>query len=163
MVLVGMGEEPGRQPSEAPKLPVPGESAEPGKDAEKPSDPEPVGNAETEPALPDAEPGKTESGKDSGKTDVPEDFGPSPTYGTVRRSVIEEADFINTIGINFVYIEPGSFMMGSPEDEQGRFGNETQHRVTLTRSFHMQTTEVTQGQRKQFVADTGYIGDGKNY
>ena len=30
--------------------------------------------------------------------------------------------------------------------EPERFDNETQHQVTLTRGFYMQTTEVTQGQ-----------------
>jgi len=49
-------------------------------------------------------------------------------------------------GIEFVYIPPGSFMMGSPTNESGRGFRETQHRVTLTKGFSMQTTEVTQGQ-----------------
>ncbi len=49
-------------------------------------------------------------------------------------------------GINFIYISPGSFMMGSPVDESGRYENETQHQVTLTHGFYLQTTEVTQGQ-----------------
>ncbi len=38
--------------------------------------------------------------------------------------------------------------MGSPTAELGRDGDETQHSVTLTRSFLMQSTEVTQGQWK---------------
>ncbi len=52
----------------------------------------------------------------------------------------------NSIGMTFVYIKSGTFMMGSPADEPGRFKDETQHQVTLTRGFYMQTTEVTQGQ-----------------
>ena len=36
--------------------------------------------------------------------------------------------------------------MGSPPDEPERFNNETQHKVTLTNGYYMQTTEVTQGQ-----------------
>ena len=53
------------------------------------------------------------------------------------------------LGMNFVYIKPGSFMMGSPSDEPERQGlRETQHRVTLTKGFYLQTTEVTQGQWK---------------
>ena len=43
----------------------------------------------------------------------------------------------------FVYFAPGSFTMGSPSDEPGRSGDETQHQVTLTRGFYMMQTEVT--------------------
>jgi formylglycine-generating enzyme required for sulfatase activity len=52
----------------------------------------------------------------------------------------------NNLGMKFVYIKPGSFMMGSPSSESGRDNDETQHRVTLTEGFYLQTTEVTQGQ-----------------
>jgi len=45
-------------------------------------------------------------------------------------------------GIEFVYIPPGSFMMGSPTN----YDEEKQHHVILTKGFSMQTTEVTQGQ-----------------
>lgn len=57
-----------------------------------------------------------------------------------------KAGFANTIGMKFVYIQPGTFMMGSPSSEPGRDDDERQHRVTLTRGYKMQTTEVTQGQ-----------------
>ncbi len=52
----------------------------------------------------------------------------------------------NSLGMEFVYIPPGSFMMGSPVNEDGRDNDETQHRVTLSRGYYMQTMEVTQGQ-----------------
>jgi len=54
----------------------------------------------------------------------------------------------NSLGMDFVYIKPGTFMMGSPLDEPGRHKGEKQHRVTLTKGFYVQTTEVTQGQWK---------------
>ena len=57
-----------------------------------------------------------------------------------------EQKITNSIGMTFVYIKPGTFMMGSPPNEPGRDNGETQHQVTLTRGFYMQTTEVTQGQ-----------------
>ena len=41
---------------------------------------------------------------------------------------------------------PGGFTMGSPANEPGRGADETQHQVTLTRSFLMKATEVTQGE-----------------
>jgi formylglycine-generating enzyme required for sulfatase activity len=59
----------------------------------------------------------------------------------------------NSLGMAFVYIAPGSFMMGSPSDEPGRGNDETQRRVTLTKGFYMQTTEVTQGQWKAVMGN----------
>ena len=41
---------------------------------------------------------------------------------------------------------PEGFTMGSPPAEPGRDGDETQHAVTLTRSFLLKSTEVTQGE-----------------
>lgn len=49
-------------------------------------------------------------------------------------------------GIELVYIPAGTFMMGSPEDEAGRFGYEVQHRVTISKGFYMGKYEVTQAQ-----------------
>ena len=43
------------------------------------------------------------------------------------------------------WIEPGSFLMGSPEDERKRIaGRERQHEVTLSRGYWIGVTEVTQ-------------------
>jgi formylglycine-generating enzyme required for sulfatase activity len=57
------------------------------------------------------------------------------------------------ISFSFVPITPGSFVMGSPESEIGRQSNETEHQVTLTTSYYMQTTEVTQAQWKAVMGD----------
>ena len=59
-------------------------------------------------------------------------------------------------GAKFVYISPSEFMMGSPENESGRSDNETLHRVRLTRGFYMQTTQVTVGQWRIFINNTGF-------
>ena len=64
--------------------------------------------------------------------------------------------FTNSLGMEFVRIEPGSFMMGSPEDEPKRDDDEKQHRVTLTKGFYMGTMEVTVADWKAFVKATGY-------
>ncbi|OQX16650.1 MAG: hypothetical protein BWK80_40035 [Desulfobacteraceae bacterium IS3] len=64
-----------------------------------------------------------------------------------------EKKFTNSIGMEFVYIPPGSFMMGSPENEPDRDDDEKQHKVTLTKGFYMQTTEVTQGQWKAVMGN----------
>jgi formylglycine-generating enzyme required for sulfatase activity len=54
--------------------------------------------------------------------------------------------FSNDLGMTFNLIPAGTFMMGSPETELGRYDDEIPHEVTLTQAFYMQTTEVTQGQ-----------------
>jgi hypothetical protein len=43
-------------------------------------------------------------------------------------------------------IPAGSFLMGSPEDEEERFDDETQHTVEITQPFLLKTTPVTQGE-----------------
>ena len=53
----------------------------------------------------------------------------------------------------FVYIAPGTFMMGSPSNEDGRGLTETQHQVTLRRGFYLQTTEVTQGEWRRVMGN----------
>ncbi len=59
--------------------------------------------------------------------------------------------FTNEFGMKFVYIPPGTFIMGSPVDEQYRNNDEDLHPVTLTKGFFMQTTEVTQRQWKALM------------
>ncbi len=44
----------------------------------------------------------------------------------------------------FRYIEPGTFMMGSPPDEPGRYDDEDYHQVTLTRGYWLADTACTQ-------------------
>ena len=71
-------------------------------------------------------------------------------------------DVTNSLRMDFVRIEPGTFTMGSPESEKERSKDETQHRVKLTHPFMMATTAVTQAQWRavmqtdpsQFKGDT---------
>lgn len=44
----------------------------------------------------------------------------------------------------FRWIPGGTFQMGSPEGEAGRFDRETRHQVTLTRGYWLADTPVTQ-------------------
>jgi formylglycine-generating enzyme required for sulfatase activity len=74
----------------------------------------------------------------------------------VQSPATQEGPITNSLGMRFVHIGPGSFMMGSPADERGRSKDETRHRVRLTRPYLMQTTEVTIGQFRQFVQATDY-------
>src|ERR1022692_2721172 len=52
--------------------------------------------------------------------------------------------FTNSIGMKFVWIPAGNFMMGSPKEEKERQANETQHKVTLSKGFYMGVYTVTQ-------------------
>ena len=59
-----------------------------------------------------------------------------------------EKEFTNSIGMKFVLIPAGTFTMGSPSTEPNRWSYETQHQVTISKPYYMQTTVVTQGQWK---------------
>lgn len=56
--------------------------------------------------------------------------------------------FTNSLGMEFVMVPAGSFEISNPADEAFRDEDEGQHRVTLSRPFQMQVTEVTQRQWK---------------
>lgn len=73
-----------------------------------------------------------------------------------------EAIDINGVEFAFRWCPPGSFMMGSPESEEGRISDETYHQVTLTKGFWMMETEVTQKQWKAVMGSepaTHFKGD----
>jgi formylglycine-generating enzyme required for sulfatase activity len=71
----------------------------------------------------------------------------------------------NSIGMKFLLIPTGSFMMGSsisPEEVASKYGGSStawyesehpQHSVEITNPFYMQATEVTQGQWKKVMGD----------
>jgi formylglycine-generating enzyme required for sulfatase activity len=72
----------------------------------------------------------------------------------------EKKQFTNSIGMQLVQIPAGTFLMGSPESEEGRDNDERQHRVELTRPFYMATTEVTQQQWKTVMGTEPWKGKG---
>src|ERR1035438_9648446 len=61
--------------------------------------------------------------------------------------------FTNSIGMKFVWIPPGTFMMGSPKEEENRFEEETQYKVTLTKGFYMAAFTVTQEQWQEVMGN----------
>ncbi len=78
-------------------------------------------------------------------------------YVPVNPSTPAAESFTNDFGMEFVRIPSAgqTFSMGSPPTELGRWDNETEHPVTLTRDFYLQTTEVTQGQWRAVVQAAG--------
>jgi sulfatase modifying factor 1 len=86
----------------------------------------------------------------------------------LRMQAHELAPITNTIGMKFNKIPAGTFTMGSPEGEEGRRDIETQHKVTISKPFYMQTTEVTQEQWKEVMGTEpwkgkSYVKAGPNY
>jgi len=56
------------------------------------------------------------------------------------------------VAANFVWIKPGTFMMGSPDSDTAAFHTEKPpHRVTLTHDFWMGRCEVTQGEFEKLM------------
>jgi sulfatase modifying factor 1 len=55
-------------------------------------------------------------------------------------------NFTSNTGMRFVWVSPGSFMMGSSREEKQRSDYECQHPVPLTKGFYMGVYTVTQEQ-----------------
>ena len=65
--------------------------------------------------------------------------------------LLKELDFNNhkvpfAADLKMVWVEPGTFFMGSPITETGRQAMEARHEVTLSRGFYLGVHEVTQKQ-----------------
>ncbi len=72
-------------------------------------------------------------------------------------------DGLGVSGPEMVVIPAGTFMMGSPENEDDRMSNEgPRHRVTFDRGFALAQTEITVGDFRLFVSDTGYRTDAED-
>jgi formylglycine-generating enzyme required for sulfatase activity len=105
----------------------------------------------------------------------------APFYAaTAKRHQQTWADFLgvdveseNSIGMKLVLIPPGEFDMGSTDDEIARLVAEAipengsryiervpteapRHRVRITKPFWLSRHELTRGQFRQFVEDSGY-------
>jgi formylglycine-generating enzyme required for sulfatase activity len=78
---------------------------------------------------------------------VSNDFGTVTTQPT--QLVVDSTPTSHTvasISMDMIFCPPGTFTMGSPTNENGRGGDETQHQVTLTHGFYLGKYEVTQAQ-----------------
>ena len=60
------------------------------------------------------------------------------------------------INMDFVYVAPGQFLMGSPEQEANRYDDEKQHPVKIQQGFWIGKYEVTFEQYKNFSRGTKY-------
>lgn len=75
---------------------------------------------------------------------------------------LQEALSDGGLGPQLVLVPAGRFLMGSPENEPGRYADESPlHPVDLARPFYLGRTEVTVAQYRRFVHATGYQTDGE--
>jgi formylglycine-generating enzyme required for sulfatase activity len=80
-----------------------------------------------------------------------------------REQVALGGPIVNTIDMVLVPIPPGEFLMGSPESEADRLGDETQHLVRITKPFYLSVHEVTQQQYEKVMGKnpSSHKGDTK--
>ena len=66
--------------------------------------------------------------------------------------------------MEMIYCAPGSFIMGSPASEPGRYDSEVQHKVTLTKGFWLGKYPVTQSQWESVMGNNPFQSNkGYNY
>jgi formylglycine-generating enzyme len=86
-----------------------------------------------------------------------------------------EKKFVNSMGMRFVLISAGEFIMGGEESPESVANNSAynnqpghgemfqkehpQHKVTISKAFYLQETEVTVDQFRRFTTVTGYRTD----
>jgi len=71
-----------------------------------------------------------------------------------------DARRVDLPALKMIAIPAGRFTMGSPKDEFGRNGDETQHEVELTRAFEMSAAAVTQAQWHQVMGTNPSLTSG---
>ncbi len=84
------------------------------------------------------------------------------------RGLSAERSLKNSLGMQFTLIPAGEFMMGSDaSDRDARndefvnkaTGGRQKHHVRITKPFYLGVHEVTRGQFRRFVDETGYRTD----
>ena len=91
-----------------------------------------------------SEPGEPTTGEQKAPAKELVKAPPSPVLTSAP--VEGESFSIPDINLDMLCCKPGTFQMGSPEDEKDHDDDETQHEVTLTKGFYLGKYEVTQEQ-----------------
>ena len=93
-----------------------------------------------------------------------------PSWAKVSKEQLAEAKklgvpvaFENAVGIKFVLVPAGEFMMGSADDEEGRYEVEgPQRKVKVRNAFYMAIHQTTKRQWKAAMGTTPWIGEKKH-
>jgi formylglycine-generating enzyme required for sulfatase activity/serine/threonine protein kinase len=97
--------------------------------------------------------------------------GAGAAIKTIKAPTREELqdEIVNSFDMRLKLIKPGTFLMGSPKDEEGRYDNEgpRQHEAEITQAFYMGVYPVTKGQFAAFAKAAPYTTeaetDGKGF
>lgn len=82
---------------------------------------------------------------------------------TVVSACFAEPTLTNSVGMEFIEVPAGTFMMGSAEGDSASSRNaKPQHQVTLTKSFYLAKYEVTQEQWEKVMGEASYDTDRNN-
>ena len=87
---------------------------------------------------------------------------PSGRAATLKAGAKKTIKLPGGVTMEFVWCPPGTFMMGSPSNEEGRYDNEKLRRVTLTKGFWLGKYEVTQKQWQSVMGSNPSYFKGEN-
>jgi formylglycine-generating enzyme required for sulfatase activity len=74
-----------------------------------------------------------------------------------RVGTYRDQKVINSIGMTFVHIPAGVFLMGAPDtDDLAQKDEKPQHKVRISQSFYLAAHEITVAQFRTFVRETGF-------
>jgi formylglycine-generating enzyme required for sulfatase activity len=76
---------------------------------------------------------------------------------TAQTAAGQEKKITNHLGMTFIRVVPGTFLMGSPESEAHRTDNEIQRQVHIQKAFYLQQTEVTLKQWRTVMGKSWFI------
>ena len=88
--------------------------------------------------------------------------GPKKLTVALKKQEFTKID-CNGVVLEMVKIKAGTFTMGSPEGEKGRYNDEKQHQVTLTKDYWLGKFEVTQAQWQAVMGNnpSNFKGDNR--
>ena len=88
--------------------------------------------------------------------------GPKNMNVTLEKVEFNGVVEYNGMRLEMVKITAGTFMMGSPSSESGRYNDEKQHPVTLTKDYWLGKYEVTQAQWRAVMGNNPSYFKGDN-
>jgi len=68
----------------------------------------------------------------------------------------------DTVNLDMIWVKPGTFIMGSPADELGRWDDETQRSVKISQGYWLGKYEITQAQYKAVTGENPSYFEGDN-